>query len=69
MGILIEKMNKNLLTIKIILESKSLRDKVLIWYTQISRGIKNILIMARTGLKDIKKIEHKEKYRQLELKI
>ena len=69
MGILIEKMNKNLLTIKIILESKSLRDKVLIWYTQISRGIKNILIMARTGLKDIKKIEHREKYRQLELKI
>ena len=62
-------MNKNLLTIKIILESKSLRDKVLIWYTQISRGIKNILIMARTGLKDIKKIEHREKNRQLELKI
>lgn len=68
-GILIEKMNKNLLTIKIILESKSLRKNVLVWYSQMSRGIHNILKFAKNGIKEYQKIEQREKYKQLSLSI
>lgn len=55
-GILIEKMNKSLLTIKIILESKSLKTNVLVWYSQMSRGIHNILKFARNGIKEYQKV-------------
>ena len=45
---LAEKINKNLLSIKIIEESKSLRGKVVVWMSQFARGIKNILSNAHT---------------------
>ena len=66
---LAEKINKNLLSIKIIEESKSLRGKVVVWMSQFARGIKNILTNARTGIKEFKKIKTREKYVQLELRL
>ncbi len=69
LGMLIEDMNKKLLTIKIIERSKSLKRKVLVWLSQISKGIKNILSYAKTGIKEYEKIEKRKKYKQLELKL
>lgn len=69
MGMLIEDMNKKLLTIKILERSKSIRNKVLVWFNQISRGMGEILKYAHTGIKKYQKIEKRERYRQLELKI
>ena len=68
-AILAEKMDRNLLTIKIIYASKSLRNKTIVWLSQISRGIKNILAYAHEGIKKWQKIEQLEKYKQLELKL
>lgn len=68
-GILGEKLEKKLLTIKIIERSKSLRGKILVWISQISRGISEILKYAKTGIKEWQKIEKREKYKQLELKL
>ena len=68
-AILAEKMDRNLLTIKIIYESKSLKNKAIVWLSQIARGIKNILAYAHEGIKKWQKIERLEKYKQLELKI
>ena len=42
LGMLIEDMDKKLLTIKIINRSKPLRNKVLVWFYQMARGIKEI---------------------------
>lgn len=67
LGMLIEDMNKKLLTIKILEKSKSIRNKVLVWFNQISRGISEILKYAHTGIKEYQKIEKREKYKQLEL--
>lgn len=64
-----EKMDKKLLLIKIIEASKSLRKKVVVWISQISRGIKEILSHCYTGIKEWQKIEIRDKYRQLELKL
>ncbi len=66
---LVEVIDKKLLTIKIILRSKSLRNKVIIWISQMARGIREILSFAHTGLKKYQKIEQKIKYRQLQLKL
>ena len=68
-GKLVEFMDKKLLTIKIILRSKSLRNNILVWISQIARGIGKILSFAHTGIKDYQKIEQRDKYRQLELKL
>lgn len=68
-GKLIEAIDKKLLTIKIILRSKSLRTKVVIWISQIARGISKILSFAHNGIKEYQKIEHRDRYRQLELKL
>ena len=68
-AILAEKMDRNLLTIKIIYESKSLKNKAIVWLSQIARGIKNILAYAHEGIKKWQKIERLEKYKQLELKL
>lgn len=64
-----EKMDKKLLLIKIIEASKSLRKKVVVWISQISRGIKKILSHCHTGIKEWQKIEKRDKYKQLELKL
>lgn len=69
LGMLIEEMDKKLLTIKIIERSKSLKRKVIVWLNQIARGISEILKYAHTGIKEYQKIEKRERYRQLELKL
>jgi len=66
---LIEDMNKKLLTIKILERSKSLRRKVFVWFSQISKGISEILKYACAGIKEYQKIEKREKYKQLQLKL
>ena len=69
LGMLIEDMDKKLLTIKILERSKSLRNKVSVWFSQISRGISEILKYVHKGIKGYQKIEKREKYKQLELKL
>lgn len=69
LGMLIEDMNKKLLTIKILERSKSLKRKVFVWFSQISKGIREILKYAHTGIKEYQKIEKREKYKQLQLKL
>ena len=66
-GILSENINKKLLAIKILYESKSLKDKALVWYGQISKGIIEILKQAKIGVNNLKRIETRDKYRQLQL--
>lgn len=68
-GMLVEDMNKKLLTIKILERSKSLKRKVIVWFNQISRGISEILKYAYTGIKKYQKIEKRKKYKQLELRL
>lgn len=68
-SMLSEKMDKKLLLIKILEESKSLRKKVVVWISQISRGIKEILSYCHIGIRKWQKIEARDKYRQLELKL
>ncbi|MBQ9319156.1 MAG: transposase [Bacilli bacterium] len=68
-AILADKMDKNLLTVKIIYASESLRQKTIVWLSQIAKGIKNILQYAHNGLKEWQNIETRDKYRQLNLKL
>lgn len=68
-SMLSEMMDKKLLLIKIIEASKSLRKKVVVWISQITRGIKEILSYCHTGIKEWQKIETRDKYKQLELKL
>jgi len=68
-GKLLESMDKKLLTIKIIERSRSLRNKVIVWISQIAKGIKEMLSYARSEIKEWQKIEEQEKYKQLQLKI
>ena len=68
-AILAAKIDKKLLTIKILYASKSLKDKSIVWLSQIARGIKNILAYAHTGIRDWLEIETREKCKQLELKL
>ncbi len=59
-AILSDKINKNLLTIKIIYASKSLKDKAIVWLSQIAKGIKNILAYAHEGVKELQNINRQE---------
>ena len=68
-AMLIEEMDKKLLSIKIIERSKSLKRKVIVWISQMARGISEILKYAHTGIKEYQKIEKREKYKQLKLKL
>lgn len=68
-AIMADKINKNLLTIKIIYASKSLKDKAIVWLSQIARGIKNILAYAHEGIKKWQDIETKDNEVQLYLKL
>lgn len=68
-GKLVEKLDKKLLTIKIIERRKSLRNKILVWISQMARGISEILKYAKIGIKEWQRIETREKYKQLELKL
>ena len=69
LSMLIEDMDKKLLTIKIINRSKSLKNKVLVWFYQIARGIKEILSYAKKGIKELEKIEKREKYKQITFRL
>ena len=69
MAMLVEDMDKKLLSIKIIERSKSLKRKVIVWLSQMARGINEILKYAHTGIREYKKIEKREKYRQLNLRL
>ena len=68
-AILADKINKNLLTIKIIYASKSIREKAVVWLGQIAKGIKNILAYAHEGIKRWQNIETKVHEKQLQLKL
>ena len=68
-AILADKVNTNLLTIKIIYASKSLKDKAIVWLSQIARGIKNILVYAHEGIKKWQEIETRVHEKQLQLKL
>ncbi len=52
MAMLIEDMDKKLLSIKIIERSKSLKRKVIVWLSQMAKGISEILKYAHTGIKE-----------------
>ena len=69
MAILADKINKNLLITKIIYASKSLRNKSIVWLSQIARGTKAILAYAHRGIRDWQDIEQREKYKQLSLRL
>lgn len=68
-AILADNINKKLLTLKIIYASKSLKDKVIVWLSQIARGIKEILKYAHNGIKEWQEIEVRNKCKQLSLKL
>ena len=68
-AILADKINKNLLTIKIIYASKSIKQKAIVWLGQIAKGIKKILEYAHEGIKSWKKIEIKVHEKQLQLRL
>lgn len=66
---LAEEINTKLLSIKIIEASKSLRGRVVVWMSQLARGIKKILSYAHGGIKKWQQIEVRGKYKQLELRL
>lgn len=68
-AILADKMDKKLLSIKIIYASKSLRQNAIVWLNQFARGIKEILKYAHEGIKKWQQIEKRGEYKQLELKL
>ncbi len=68
-AILADKINKKLLTIKIIYASKSLKEKAIVWLGQIAKGIKKILESAHEGIKSWQNIEIKVHEKQLQLKL
>ena len=69
MAMLADKIDRKLLVIKILEVSKSLRSKIIVWLSQISRGIKEILKYCHTGIKQWQEIEQREKYKQLKLNL
>lgn len=61
-AILSEKIGKREFVNKIIKESKSLKEKVYLWFYQIARGIYNILSKVRCGIKDWQEIRKVKQY-------
>ena len=68
-SMLAEQIDNRLLTLKIIYASKSLKQKAIVWLSQIARGIKSILAYAHEGIKKWQEIETKPNYVQLTLKL
>lgn len=68
-AMLADKIDKKLLVIKVIEASKSLRNKIVVWLSQVSRGIKEILKYCHTGIKEWQNIEQRLEYKQLQLKL
>jgi len=67
LAILADKVNKNLLITKILYASKPLKNKAIVWLSQIARGIKAMLSYAKEGIKNFEHIEIREKEKQLQL--
>jgi len=65
--LIIEAMDRKLLCFKIIERSKSLRKKVIVWITQLARGIIEILKYAKKGIKEFQNIEVRSKEKQMVL--
>lgn len=61
-ALLSEKINKREFVNRIIKESKSLRDKVYLWFYQLARGIYNILKLAKTGIREWQSIRKTKQY-------
>lgn len=61
-ALLSEKINKREFVNRIIKESKSLKEKVFLWFYQLARGIYNILSMARTGIREWENIRKVKSY-------
>lgn len=61
-ALLSEKIGKREFINKIIKESNSLRKDVYLWLYQIARGIYNILMMARTGVREWQNIRKTKQY-------
>ena len=61
-ALLSEKIGKRKFVNKIIEESKSLKDKVFLWFYQLARGIYNILSMARAGIREWENIRKVKTY-------
>lgn len=61
-ALLSEKIKKREFVNRIIKESKSLRDKVYMWFYQLARGIYNILKMAKTGIREWQNIRKSKQY-------
>lgn len=55
-----EKININVLGIKLKYASDSLREKVIVWLSQLAKGLKIILRTARTGIRNLMDIEHQK---------
>jgi hypothetical protein len=56
------------LTIKIIERAKVIRKKLVFYYYQMSKGIRNILAHAKTGIREFINIRVKKPYKQLQFK-
>ena len=68
-AMLADKIDNKLLIIKIIYASKSLKQKSIVWLSQIAKGIKNILEYAHSGIKEWQDIKIRSKCKQLSLKL
>lgn len=68
-AMLADKIDNKLLIIKIIYASKSLKQKPIVWLSQIAKGIKNILGYAHSGIKEWQDIKIRSKCKQLSLKL
>ena len=68
-AILADRIDKKLLTIKIIYASQFLKNNSIVWLSQIARGMKKILSYAHNGVKAFQNIKRNSKYKQLELKL
>lgn len=61
-ALLSEKIGKREFVNKIIKESKSLKDKVYLWFYQLARGIYNILSKTKCGIRDCQNIRKTKQY-------
>ena len=61
-ALLSEKINKREFVNRIIKESKSLKDKVYLWFYQLARGTYNILKLAKRGIRQWQSIRKSKQY-------
>lgn len=65
----IEKLETNFLSNIILERALQIKEKCIVYLGQIREGIYEILKYAKNGIRNLQKIKHKEKYKQLELAI